>query len=276
MRALIAVLLQFAIAPLLFAIAPRITFERILPAPHDLHGAEEIAIANANATGAPVDLFVDNFVEHVNRSGSLRLRDARTSTGPADLYLDIKTFRCDSAVRETEGSARDADGNRVKKKVYFVEAVCGARIEVLSRYLEPQSTFFATGSGISPRVDIVTDEEREHAIADAAHLAAKDAAERITPRRVRESIALDETAPAFEEGFAMIAADRFAQARAIWEAALAKDPRSAALRFNLGALCEAIGDRAAAEKHYTAARQMSPNEPRYANEWKLFARRGGR
>jgi tetratricopeptide (TPR) repeat protein len=274
MRRTIAVLLHLAIAPLLFAVSPRIAFERVLPAPHDLGDAEEIAIANANGNEAHLDFFVESFIDHVNRSDLLRMRDARASTGPADVYADVKFFRCDSAVRETEGSVRDIDGNRVKRIVFFVEAVCSARIDILTRFLKPQSMFFAKGEGRSPRVETVTDEERHHALADAARLAAKDAADRITPRRVRESILLDPTAPAFEEGYSRIAADRFGQARAIWETELRRQPRSAALRFNLGALCEALGDRRAAEQHYNAARQMAPNEPRYASELKLFARRG--
>ena len=49
--------------------------------------------------------------------------------------------------------------------------------------------------------------------------------------------------------------------------------RSAALRFNLAAVNEALGDRRAAELHYNAARQLAPAEPRYASELKLFMRR---
>lgn len=273
MRRTFAVLLHLAIAPLLFAVSPRIAFERVLPAPHDLGRVENVAIVNANGTGPHLELFIDHFLDHSNRSGLLRMQDLRANTGPADVYLDVKIFRCSSAIHETEGSTRDIDGNRVRRRVFFVEAVCSARVDVLTRFMKPQSMFFAKGEGRSPRVETVTEEEREGAVADAARLAAKDAAERITPRRVREAIMLDETAPGFADGFAMIEADRLVRARAIWEAELRKNPRSAALRFNLGALCEALGDRKAAEQHYNAARQMAPNEPRYATELKLFTRR---
>ena len=257
--------------------APRITFERLLPASHDLGGARDVAIAHAIGDDARIEPFLEDFVVHANRSGrGLQLRDARFSTGPADAYLDIKMFKCESIVREGEGSARDADGNRVKRKVASVEAVCVARIEVLSRVMKPVSTYFVRGEGRSSRVDVITDEERDHALRDAARYAALDAAERITPRRVREVIALDDTAPSFEEGFAMIEADQLGRARQIWEAAMRKEPRSAPLRFNLAALCEALGDRRAAEQHYTAANAMAPAEPRYANELRLFSRRAPR
>ena len=161
----------------------------------------------------------------------------------------------------------------MKQRLYLIDAVCGARIGVLSRFLKPVSTFFAKGEGTSPRLESVTDEERENALRDAARYAAIDAAERITPRRVRESIMLDETAPAFAEGMAMIEAGRLADARAIWQRAMQTQARSAALRFNLAAVNEALGDRRAAELHYNAARQLAPAEPRYASELKLFMRR---
>ncbi|MFL6244644.1 MAG: DUF6340 family protein [Thermoanaerobaculia bacterium] len=248
------------------ALAPRIVFERLLPPAHDLGEARDVAIVDAPADDPRLETFIEHFIHHVNRSGTLMLRDMRTGTGPADAHLNIETFRCDTAVRETE---------RAKQRVYQIDAVCGARIEVLSRFLKPVSTYFAKGEGTSRRLESVTDEERENALKDAARYAAIDAAERITPRRIRESIALDESAPAFAEGMAMIEAGRLEEARAIWQRAMQTNARSAALRFNLAAVNEALGDRRAAEVHYNAARQLAPAEPRYASELKLFARRTG-
>jgi tetratricopeptide (TPR) repeat protein len=253
--------------------APRIVFERRLPAAHDLGSAHDIALVNAATNEPLIEVFVDELVRHVDRSGTLTLRDVRSTTGPGEAHLDVKTFRCESAVRETEAT-RDVDGKRVKHRALQVDAICGARIEVLSRFMKPVSTFFAKGEGTSPRLEAVTQEERDHALQDAAKYAAIDAAERITPRRVRESIALDESAPAFAEGMALIDEGRFAEARAIWLRAMQTQPRSAALRFNLAAVSEALGDRRAAELHYNAARQLAPAAPRYTNEWKLFLRRG--
>jgi tetratricopeptide (TPR) repeat protein len=274
------VVLTFILACGANAASPRIAFERDLPAPHDLGGAKDVALANAVADArseAFLEPFVAQFVEQANRGGHrLQLRDARFTTGPADAYLAIKTFKCETVVRESEGSARDTDGNRVKRTLSSVEAVCVARIEVLSRVMKAQSTYVVRGEGRSSRVETIAEDERDQALLDAVRYAALDAAERIRPRRVRETVVLDDKAPAFEEGFAMIAADQLGRARQIWEAALRKEPRSAALRFNLAALCEALGDRRAAEQHYTAASAMAPAEPRYANELKLFARRGVR
>lgn len=270
---LVTLLIALVPAASAHAVAPRILFERVLPPAHDLGDADDVAIVEAATTDAQIETFVDQLIHYVNRSGTLTLRDMRTGNGPADAHLNIQTFRCETAVRETEAGVRDADGNRVKQRVYQINAVCGARIGVLSRFLKPVSTYFARGEGTSRRLESVTDEERENALADAARYAAIDAAERITPRRIRESIALDDTAPAFAEGMAMIEAGRLAEARAIWQRAMQTQARSAALRFNLAAVNEALGDRRAAEVHYNAARQLAPAEPRYASELRLFARR---
>lgn len=264
MRALSAVLLQLFIAPLVLAVSPRISFERILPAEHDLGGVEEVALVNAKGDAEQVEVFVDELLRDLNRSQSIRARDIRFTTGPAEAHLDVKTLTCSTSVRDSEGAP-------VRKRV---EALCTARIDVLNRFMKYRSTFYATGAATSPRLDEVGEEERKAAIERAARHAASDAADRVKPRRVREAIWLDEQAPAFEEGFAMIEASRLAEARKIWEEALRTGGRSAPLRYNLGAVCEAMGDRRAAELHYNAARQLAPAEPRYTNEWKLFVRRG--
>jgi tetratricopeptide (TPR) repeat protein len=274
MRTLVAALLHLAAVPLLLAAPPRLVFERTLRAVQDLGRIEEIAIVQAKGDTEQVEAFVDELLRDLNRGG-FRARDARFTTGPAEAHLDVKTLICTTVVRQGEGSARDVDGNRVKKRYESVEATCSAKIDVLNHFMKHQSTFYASGSGVSARVDVATAEEREHALEHAARHAASEAADRITPRRVRESIVLDDTAPAFEEGFAMIEASRFAEAKAIWEGALRRGgARSAALRFNLGAITEALGDRRAAELHYNAAKQLAPAEARYAAELRQFARRG--
>jgi tetratricopeptide (TPR) repeat protein len=95
----------------------------------------------------------------------------------------------------------------------------------------------------------------------------------ITPRQLRESIELDHAAPSFDEGWAMIRSDRLQEARAIWEAALSQHRDSAPLHFNLGALCEASGDLAAAQRYLQAAVKIAPTERRYREELELLRRR---
>src|SRR5262249_1027884 len=100
----------------------------------------------------------------------------------------------------------------------------------------------------------------------AARYAALNAAEMITPRVVKETIELEERAPSFEEGMAMIDANRLQDARAIWEVALQRNRNSAALNYNLAAVCEAAGDAASAKKYFQSAVRLAPNESRYRAE----------
>jgi hypothetical protein len=274
MRTFTAVLLHLAIAPLLLGASARITFERVVPAAHDLGPADDVAIVNAIGDDSRIDTFLDHLIFLTNRSRTLRMRDIRFTTGPAEVHLDVKNFTCSTVDRESEASSRDPDGKRMKHKAFAVDAVCTARIGVLSHTLKPLSSFEVKGEGSSPRVSVITDEERKHALDDAAHHAAAAASERITPRRIRESIALDETAPALEEALSLLDGDRFAEVRAMWEEAARKHPRSAPLQFNLAAVCEALGDRKAAETHYSAAKKLAPQETRYASELRLFMLRG--
>lgn len=273
MRRSIAVLLHLLTAPLLLAASPRIAFERVLPATHDIGRDRDVAIVHAIGDTAKIETFIEHFIERANGAGFFRVRDARAATGPADVFLAIKTFTCDTAAREGEGSVRDYEGNRVKRTLAWAEAICTARIDVMSHDMKRVSTFYGKGEGISSRVERMTADEREIALRQAARYAAVDAVDRITPRRVKEMIPLDETAPAFEEGMALIDSGRVAEARGRWEVALRQQPRSAALHFNLAAVCEALGDRKAAQSHYTAARRLAPKEERYASEMRLFERR---
>ncbi|HUR80691.1 MAG TPA: DUF6340 family protein [Thermoanaerobaculia bacterium] len=271
MRRLALLLLPIALAPFVLAGSPRISFERILPAAHDLGKAHDVAIVAAE--GKFVDEFVENFMDQVNHDGFAHVRDARDATGPADAYLSVHSFTCETFPREGEGSSRDQDGNRVKRKQVWIDAVCGARVDVMSRDMKRLSSFFGRGEGTSSRVAASSEEETLTAVRQAARYAAIDAAERITPRRVREHIALDDTAPAFGDAIALIESGHFAEARGVWETELRRNPRSAPLHYNLAAVCEALGDRNAAKSHYVAANQLAPKDDRYASEMRLFSRR---
>src|SRR5919109_969384 len=185
-----AALLQLLVAPLLFAASPRISFERILPAAHDIGRDRDVAIVHAIGDTAQVDEFVELFVDQANHSGFHRLRDARQTTGPADVYLAVKTFTCETTTREGEGSTRDFEGNRVKRKHVWVDAICTVRVDVMSQDMKRLSSFYGKGEGTSPRVEALSEQERDIALHQATRYTAVDAAERITPRRVKEIILL--------------------------------------------------------------------------------------
>ena len=291
--------IAFALAVAAFAgsalalAAPRLSFVRVLPAAHDLGAGKTIALIYAIGDSDRIDTFVDVFSDHTGRE--LRLENAiehrqhilgnhidegafakMRRDHPADVYLGINQFTCSLVERAAEGSERDVDGARIKRHHVWADAACTARMDVLAGDSGKRTvSFLVRGEGTSPRVAELTDEERNIALDQAARYAALDAQEKITPRKVRESIELDDTAPSFDDGLAMIVASRFADARAIWESALRRHRDSAALQYDLGAVCEAIGDVDAARDYYQQALRLSPNESRYRGELDRFRKRTG-
>src|SRR5271169_3825154 len=77
------------------AISPRITFVRLIPPAHDL-GAEQVAVISAIGDHASVNDFVQQFVDHVNRTGLLRIENAvEANRHLADFDAIRKAHRAD-------------------------------------------------------------------------------------------------------------------------------------------------------------------------------------
>ncbi|HEY8712221.1 MAG TPA: tetratricopeptide repeat protein [Thermoanaerobaculia bacterium] len=263
--------------------AARLTFDRTILPPHSLGQAEDLVITYAIGGNDKIATFIDVFMDQTNREGTLRVVDPTTlehSTERshrwrrppkyverryrADAYLRIDAFSCQATERSGQGSSYDVDGNRVHRTQRWMDAVCLAHIDAFSKDRKRKlAEFTVHGEGTSPRVARVTGEERDVAIDQAARYAAISAAEQITPRRVRESIDLAADAPAFNEGMSFIESEQLNEARRVWESALRSNPKSAALQFNLGAVCEALGDLAAANEHYAEAERLMPKDSRY-------------
>lgn len=285
--------LYFAIVTALVCLntqGARITFERVIAAPHDLGGAQDLAVISAIGDNDRISTFLDVFLDQTNRSGTLRVHDATSLSVVTDeaarrrvrrrygaqLYLRVVAFTCRTERKSGEGSSPDFEGKRVRRTQLWFDSVCTARIDVLDPdLLRVVSSFNTRGEGTSPRVLDLTDEERYTATDQAARYAAVAAAEEITPRKVRETITLDEKAPAFFDAVSRIDADRLEEARRIWEAAALGQPASAPLQFDLAAVCEALGDIPAAREHYREAVRLAPKESRYRAELEMFRRRYG-
>lgn len=275
-----------------FAATPRIVFERVIPAPYSLGEAERATVIYAIGDNDKIATFLEALVTDTAEA-RLRIDDATrhqqhflaervepaTIRGlqrqyPSDAYLGVKAFTCTNELRGGEGSVHDQDGKRQRQRVVWVEATCSARVDVLdAKTLAKRFSFVARGEGKSSRVAELSRDVRDAALENAARRAAINAAESITPRRVRESIALDDSAPLFDEGMSMIDAERFAEARAIWDRALRQYGDSAALHYNLAAVSEAIGDVEAARRHLNEARRLAPEETRYRAGFEMFLRR---
>ena len=272
---------------------PRLSFVRTVPAAHDLGHAETLLVVYKVGEARQVDTFVDSFVDRVNNSHLLHAAD-ETRHGPhmigdgtdpdaerhvrrehaADVYIGVKEFSCGVQERTGERSAHDENGVRIRHQQVWAEAVCHARVDLIAgSTLRKTESFYVRGDGASARVDKLSGDEREAALAEAARRAGAQAAEQVTPRRVRESIELDPDAPDFDRAYALIDAQRLIEARALWERALARFDSSAPLHFNLALLCDALGDTADARKHFAQARRLSPASDRYRRVSDSFQRR---
>lgn len=293
LRTTIAVTISAGLAVPLLAAPVRVTFTRTIAPPHDLSSAERLAVVYAIGDNAKVASFVEHFVEYAERGGTLRVENAVENNlhlgaftdktlallrkeHPADAYIGVSLFTCAGEQRKGEIGETNRAGERVRSQVQWVDVICSAKLDVRKSDGKRLLSFMTHGEGTSPRSDSLSEDERDIAYEQAARFAALNAAESIAPRALRESIELDDRAPAYEEALAMLESDRFADARAIWEAALTRHRDSAGLHFNLGAICEALGDMRAAEDYLRAAVRLAPADARYKTELGLLRRRAAK
>jgi tetratricopeptide (TPR) repeat protein len=284
-----ALALSIALAPALLAATARISFIRTVRPPHDLR-VDDLAVVYAIGDNAKVAAFVDYFVEYAARGGTIHVENAvdnnRHINGfsesalrslrrahPAQAYIGVSLFTCAGAERTGEVGDTTVSGDRVRNRVQWLDAVCSAKIDVRKPDGKQIVTFMIHGEGTSPRVPSLDADERDIAYEQATRYAAITAAESIAPRISRETIDLDDRAPSFNDAVSMINSDRLSDARAIWEAAIARNRASAPLHYDLGAVCEAAGDVRAAEEYYKAAVRLAPHDPRYRTELNLFRKR---
>ena len=158
---------------------------------------------------------------------------------------------------------RDTDGKRVTETISTNwVADCGARLEIFDARKEDVNGGF-TAWGHS---DEATSDDGSSVWDEAMEDAAWQIVDGVTPRQVNEEVAIDQKAPFAKEGIARIDADDLAGARAVWEKVAETDKASAALRYNLGAVCEALGDARSARRYYRAAIRLAqggPDAPKY-------------
>ncbi|MCL4808373.1 MAG: tetratricopeptide repeat protein [Thermoanaerobaculia bacterium] len=189
---------------------------------------------------------------------------------PADVLGGIRLLGCSSDLR-SQTVTRGSGSSAVQVTEYWYLGSCSVELTVVDASGKELATLEVEGRYETSRRDNAPEgvAVQEQAFWSSVDDAAKRLLDRTARKKMQVPIPFDEAAPLAAEGLAEIDAGRLAAARTLWEGALAANPASAGLRFNLGAVQEALGDTAAAKASYEEALKVSPAD---ANATRALAR----
>lgn len=189
---------------------------------------------------------------------------------PADVLGGIRLLGCSSDLR-SQTVTRGSGASAVQVTEYWYVGSCSAELTVVDGSGEELATLEVEGRYESSRRDNAPEgvAVQEQVFWSSVDDAAKRLLDRTARKKLHVPVPFDEAAPLAAEGLAEIDAGRLAAARTLWEGALEANPSSAGLRFNLGAVQEALGDARAAKASYEDALRLSPAD---ANATKALAR----
>jgi len=260
--------------------APKISFDRLVPAEHNLGPAKKLVLVEARGDDDRLDRFVGAMlaaqrreaIEVVDgRYSDLRIADVAGHRQPieeipqswsgADAFLGVELRGCNSHLRSGTKKEKDSDGNKITVTEYWVEADCTAEVRIVDAASAREiATGEVKGEATSSREKDITDSETDSTVDDASEHAGENVYRSFTPRRQSQTLVLDKSAPSFKQAMDRIEAKDLEGARKIFEAALASKPESAALHVNLAELNEVLGDTDAAREHYESAVRFYPSD----------------
>jgi tetratricopeptide (TPR) repeat protein len=263
--------------------APKVVYTRTVPAPHNLGPLRDVDVVEINASGEGSRAFRDAFLAWIDQGKFFNFRDVHKdgvtisrmlsdkreqkdflARYPADVLLRIDFDGCIANDRTRVDQQKDKNGNKISKTKYWTTAECRASGQIFDAADGRElGTFNVTGEDQSSESEKMYSYTHDGTVNGAAAEAAHRLHQQFTPRQEKEGVVLEKEAPAFKEAMAYIKNDRLADAKAVWEAELAKSPSNPALLYDLGAVNEAFGDATAARKYYEAAQQAKPSDERY-------------
>jgi tetratricopeptide (TPR) repeat protein len=275
--------LALALAISGWACGPSVTVTHLQPAPYNLGPARRLVLVEVGGSYAAETRLANAFLAQIAGGGVLTIQDATresvrlASLGsgaaardarefrrkwPADVYVGIGS-ELQSRPR-SERHKKKTDDGEVEVVRHWVEAECEVRVRLLDAADGRElASFSVSQSGESARADGVGSNMRADAEDRAIESAVADAVSQFAPRMVSERISLDKEAPLGEAGLKLVEAGDLAGARRLWEKGLEANGQSAPLRYNLGALCEALRDRRSARQYYEDAIRLNPAESKY-------------
>jgi tetratricopeptide (TPR) repeat protein len=278
---------RLALAVLLLAAggcSRAVSVTRVVPAPYNLGPAKRLVLVEVKgAFPSPADA-VSIFMAEVARGGVFEAQDATGTWArlsdlgagaaarkaqqfradwPADVYvgLDVAESGVDDRLEKT---TEKRDGQDVEVVSHYAVSTCRLNVRLLDakdgRLLADYEVSRRRSSYKSPQPE---GSQRDDAKKRALEAAVVAGVAGFTPARVSEWILLDDEAPLAKEGIALYDKKDLAGARLLWEKGLATYPKDARLRYNLGAVSEALNDPRAAREYYADALALAPGEARY-------------
>lgn len=271
--------------------APKVTFTRRVPAPHNLGPLTRIALIELSGENALI--FSHNFKQAVAADGVFELTDATSERGslskltrddkpakefrkahPADVYIGVNISRCSTHPASRIHREKQKDKSYVTKTYYWVTSSCNAIVRLIDgRDGRELTSFPVTSTRKSGESLQIYGYAAATVEAEALRSLVNDVRSGFTPRSEEESIVLDKKSPKFKDAMQQIKNRKIENARQLWEDTLAAGEESAALHYNLAAVCEALGDATAAREHYTEASKLDSASKLYREELGRFETR---
>ena len=274
---------------------PSIGVMRLVPAPYNLGPARRLVLVEAAGSHGARARAASQFLEDVRADGLFTIADAthegvplstlgegeaaRTAKGfradwPADVYARIEVTNLSSWKKSETRKEKTKSGEEVDKVRFWAEATSALDVRLVdARTGQLLADYRASGVGRSGRRDGWEESLRREAEEHALDAAVRHAVDEFTPRRVSEILPLEKEAPDAEAGIARIEAGDLRGAQRLWEGTLAKFPDDPRLRYNLGAVSEALGNFRTAADYYEDAVRLAPGEVRYRDALSTLERR---
>lgn len=261
-----------------------VSVSRLVPAPYNLGPAKRVVLVEVSGEFLSRSEAASVFLAEVAKAGVFEVRDATNAftslsalgagaaarkakefraTWPADVYAGLEVAELEAHDRR-EKVTEKRDGQEVEVVRHFAVADCRLRVHLLDakdgRVLADFEVTQQRRSAKKERADSSLRTDALHRTLDAS---VAEAVAAFTPKRVNDWLLLEDEAPLAKEGLALLDKKDVAGARLLWEKGLATYPKDARLRYNLGAVSEALNDPHAAREYYEDALALAPGESRY-------------
>jgi tetratricopeptide (TPR) repeat protein len=261
-----------------------VSVTRLVPAPYNLGPARRLVLVEASGEFLFQSDAAAMFMAEVARRGVFEVRDATHSwvslsdlgagaaarkakefraAWPADVYAGLDVAELEAHERRVQETEK-RDGQEVEVVRHYAVADCRLRVRILDakdgrtladyEVTSHRRSYKSAHSEAGQPVDA-----KRHAL----EAAVAEGVAAFTPSRVDEWLLLEDEAPLAKEGLALLDRKDVAGARLLWEKGLATHPKDARLRYNLGAVSEALNDPHAAREYYEDALALAPAEARY-------------